>query len=107
MTQSKLGKLEVGVYDIPDNCRAVVRDGQVAIIAHSPHLDVPRCTSCIHCVSGCSSYAQRFEHRVCELRPKPNRGYVRPDLKDQPRFYAVQPYDTACDKYEPFTANTK
>lgn len=100
-------KLTAGVYDIPDDCRAVVRAGQVAIIARSTQPETPRCVTCKHCIYGRSSYAQRYEHKVCELKPKTNKGYVKPELLGQPRYYAVQSYDTACDKYEPSTAKTK
>lgn len=91
-------KLPIGVYDIPPDCRAVVREGRVAVIRRASISDTPRCTSCCHCVKGKSSRAQLYAHPVCTLRPKT---YTSPEISNI--YYAVQRYDTACDKYTPST----
>lgn len=102
MTKNKT--LPEGIYDVPAHCRAVIRDGQVAIIARPPKT-APRCTTCTHCIYGYSSRYQRYPHRICELRPKQNT--ERDKHTDPPRFYAVQPYDVACDRYKPSNPETK
>lgn len=94
--------LAPGAYTLPNNCRAFVRNGKVIVTLKCGANDtIPRCRDCKHCVHAKSKYNQYYASPVCDLQPKTNRGYTKPEITAQPRFYAVRPSDAACKKYEP------
>lgn len=94
-------KLFVGEYKLDTDCRAYVRNGKVIVCKKKPSDDTPRCRDCKHCVMGRSKYNQRYEHPVCKLQPKKNKGYSNHAITRQQRFYAVRESDAKCSKYEP------
>lgn len=104
MPDRQLHTLAPGAYSLPDNCRAFVRNGKVIVALKCSANDTsPRCRDCRHCVRAKSKYNQYYASPVCGLQPKANRGYRKPDVLTQPRFYSVRPSDAACKQYEPRT----
>lgn len=94
--------LQPGTYVLADDCKAVVRNGKITVSLKlnntKPEL---RCRDCRHCIMACSKYNQRMAAPVCELQPKVNRAYFKPEEQHQARFYSVHRYDVACSKWEP------
>lgn len=97
-------ELTEGIYQLPNDCKAFVRDGKVFVSRKWKAIDeTPRCRNCRHFGQGRNRYNQRHESPVCFARPKTNgltNGYPA-DVQAQQRYYATQPAFRACEKYQP------
>lgn len=96
--------LAPGTYELPNNCRAIVRGGKVYVSVKSSYMSTPRCRDCAHYVFGYSKYGQVTTNAVCELRPKPDSRSINPELIGHPRYYSVRPYAPVCEKFMPRAA---
>lgn len=95
--------LTTGVYELPPDCKAMVRDGKVIVTPKKKAVDrTPRCRECKHFAQGFSKYNQRYPSPVCLMRPKENgnTGYSEP-VRSQRRYYSTLVCNKVCDKYEP------
>lgn len=101
MTNDK--ELQPGSYQLPNNCKAFVRNGKVIVSLKHGVADIPRCRDCQHCIRAKKQYNQWYTSPVCELQPKTNRGYNNPEVKRQQRYYSVRPCDAACERFTPKT----
>lgn len=103
MTPSFKGILQVGYYDLPNDCGAIVRAGKVTVFRHTKAVDnSPRCRNCKHFQEGKHSYNQTYVSYVCLKKPKTNgmTGY-RADIRLQQRYFAATGSNKACEMYEP------
>lgn len=97
--------LTTGIYEIPPDCKAIIRGGRVYISPRKRCEDrTPRCRECKHFALGFSKYNQRYPSPVCLMRPKTNglingSGYDR--VSEQKRYYSTLACRKVCDKYEP------
>lgn len=97
--------LTTGVYEIPPDCKAIIRGGKVYISPRKRCEDrTPRCRECKHFARGFSKYNQRYPSPVCLMRPKTNglingSGYDR--VSEQKRYYSTLACRKVCDKYQP------
>lgn len=97
-------ELTEGLYQLPNNCTAFVRGGEVFVCRKWKAIDeTPRCRNCRHFGEGYNSYNQRRKSPVCFARPKTNgltNGYPA-DVQAQRRYYATRQQYPACEKYQP------
>lgn len=106
-----LEKIRIGVYEIPDDCRAVILESGRKLEVRkkkerSIKPDEARCFRCKHYVSG-HSVLHHFTTMVCDAKPKTLSDALEkikanhPIFKDYVLYYSANRYDKACEKYEP------
>lgn len=102
-TLRQMTTLTTGVYSLPPDCKAMVRDGKVIVTAKKKVIDrVPRCRECKHFALGQSKHSQRYPSPVCLMRPKENGNTGYPEgVRSQTRYYSTLDCNKACDKFEP------
>lgn len=96
-------ELQPGAYQLPNNCKAFVRNGKVIVSLKRGAADIPRCRDCQHCIRAQKQYNQWCASPVCKMQPKENRGYKNPTITKQKRYYSVRPSDAACEHFTPKT----
>lgn len=95
-------ELPIGVYTIPQDCRAILVKGKVHVfqkIRNTLAEGEYRCKDCKHYVLGKTTINQssfRLSY-VCEMRPK---AVANPCYKERKLFYAALKYGKLCDKFE-------
>lgn len=96
-------KIDIGEYEIPDECRAKVYGGKVYIYQRRNGRGRPKstrvhCKDCKHRVLGyaCNNICKT---NVCELRPKTST------TGGKRLYYAVSKYGAVCDKFESNSQN--
>ena len=104
-------KIKIGIYEIPDDCRAVILAGGRTLEVRRKKekrigADEPRCFRCKHFVSG-HSILHAWTTMVCDAKPKTLSDAMErwkanhPKFKDYVLYYSANRYDKACEKYEP------
>lgn len=100
----KMTTLTTGVYEIPPDCKGLIRGGKIYISPRKRCEDrIPRCRECKHFAYGYSKYGQRFPSPVCLMRPKTNgliNGYPQ-TVTAQQRHYSTLASRKVCEQYEP------
>lgn len=94
-------EIKEGVYLIPDNLRAIIKDsGKTLIIQKrkriNPHLKEEdyRCKNCIHRVKGyCYKNIRWYESFVCEMKPKGEGDF------GQKYFYSCSDTGKPCEHF--------
>lgn len=90
-------ELSPGLYRLPPNCKAFVRDGKVIVSLKKKVVDIcPRCRDCKHFGYGRATAGGWNQSPICRLRPKTIKSYHRPD----PIYYSTLASRKACDKFE-------
>ena len=90
--------LNVGEYELPKDCRALVAGGKVYVFkriirGRRKGLRL-HCGDCKHRIEGYACNNSFHKTYVCELRPKSSWS------NKKKLFYAVGPYGDICDKFE-------
>ena len=103
-------ELQIGIYDIPKDCRAVVLEGSRKIeIRKKKNLPLEptehRCCHCKHYVEGHTGL-YHWSTMVCDAKPK-KLSYTLEILKanhetykDYTLYYAAQRYGKPCEMFE-------
>lgn len=86
-------KLEIGTYEIADDCTIVYRDHKVTVKKKTRGMpDVMHCRDCIHQRFGRKTLKKQFyDSAYCELRPKNTDGL----------FYCAPGSRIACYRFKP------
>lgn len=95
--------IPIGVWNIPSDCKAFVRNGQVFVCKKKVPVSEPRCRDCRYFTRGISKYNQNpnFPSPICLRKPKSNeRTSYAPQVKIQTRYFSTQPSYRACDMFE-------
>lgn len=92
--------LQPGLYQLPNDCKAFVRDGKVYVCKKWAN-ETKKCRECKHFGLGRTQYNGCPFMEVCLIKPKINKntGYKK-EIREQKRYYAAHPYATACEKFE-------
>lgn len=92
--------LQPGVYQIPNNCKAHVRDGKV-FVGLKINEQRKRCRDCKFFGIGRIKLDGNPFYEICLHKPKPpvKTGYT-PEMRALPRFYRANKYQTACKDFE-------
>ena len=103
-------EIQIGIYDIPKDCRAVILEGgrRIEIRKKKPFLkslDDYRCKDCRHFVEGHATFSPRWTTIVCDAKPKRyseamQRIMEKKGYKDFQIFFAANTYGKPCEMFE-------
>ena len=92
-------RLEIGEYEIPEDCTAKVYKGIVYVAPKLPKgrrigrtNSVKHCRDCLYRVDGYACNTSTRKTKVCKLRPK----IVWNWYKKRETYYAAEEYGTIC-----------
>ena len=94
-----MSMIEIGEYDIPDGCRAMVAEGKVHVIERKDRRLKPgeyRCRDCRFFAKGLCTPCQPNESDLCLKKPK----NVKYRKTWEQLYYGAQKYGRPCADFE-------
>lgn len=97
-------QLQPGAYNLPPNCKAFVRDGQVIVsVKKRTSVQCDRCRDCKYFDHGYATAGGWNKATICKARPKNIKYYGSGRARTEGVYYATLAPNRACEKFEPNT----